>query len=237
MSPDAAVFPPVRVGAPDDSLIRALAEHRPARRGWNVRPLDGPPEAGALVILDFDDGQTRSALRDTLRAQGFAGPIVILGGCDAATSGPATSGPAASGPAASGAPDEPVPRPVRLGLLLARLDAHAEASADPDAITLGPYRFEADARLLRGGSTGRVIRLTELEQDLLVYLSAAEGALVGREQLLADVWGYSEGVDTHTVETHVWRLRQKIETDDPATRFLVTEIGGYRLLVGGGQDV
>jgi DNA-binding response OmpR family regulator len=100
---------------------------------------------------------------------------------------------------------------------------------------LGPYQFIPDERLLRDPGNGRVIRLTELEKDLLVYLLAAEGALIGREQLLVDVWGYSDGVDTHTVETHIWRLRQKIETEDPASRFLITEAGGYRLLAGEAQ--
>jgi DNA-binding response OmpR family regulator len=221
MKPDGERFRPVRVGAPDDSLIRALAEHRKPGQGWSVRTLEGPPEPDALVILDFDDGESRSRMLDWVRSDGFLGPVVILGGCDVVRS-----------PA-----DEALPRPVRLGALLGRIDAHAAAPAEPDQTMLGPYELLPDERLLRDVADGRIIRLTELEQDLLVYLAAAEGSLVGRDQLLADVWGYSDGVDSHTVETHIWRLRQKIETDDPATRFLVTEAGGYRLLGAGARGV
>jgi DNA-binding response OmpR family regulator len=221
MRRDSDEFRSVRVAAPDDSLVRALAEHRKASHGWSVGPLEGPPEPDALVILDFDDGDARTRMLDRVRTEGFGGPVVILGGCDAARS-----------PA-----DEALPRPVRLGALLGRIDAHGAAPAEPDPAMLGPYQFAPDERLLRDVADGRIIRLTELEQDLLVYLAAAQGALVGRDQLLADVWGYSDGVDSHTVETHVWRLRQKIETDDPATRFLVTEAGGYRLLGAGARGV
>jgi hypothetical protein len=136
----------------------------------------------------------------------FTGPVLVLGDTD-------------------------IPRPVRLGALLARIGAHLAQSAGEDSARLGPYEFVPAEQLLRG--VDAVIRLTELESRLLGFLAAAGGALVDREKLLADVWGYSEGVDTHTVETHIWRLRQKIETEDAETRFLVTEAGGYRLLMAG----
>ena len=139
---------------------------------------------------------------------GFAGPVLALGDTD-------------------------IPRPVRLGVLLTRIGAWLAEAADSGTVRLGPYEFLPDEQLLRGGDADTVIRLTELESRLLDFLAAAGGALIDREQLLADVWGYSEGVDTHTVETHIWRLRQKVETEDPATRFLVTEAGGYRLLMAG----
>jgi DNA-binding response OmpR family regulator len=122
-------------------------------------------------------------------------------------------------------------RPIRLGALLARIDAYWEPDLEDTAIVLGPYEFLASDRALLLPFDEEIIRLTELETKLLSCLADASGALVGREQLLAEVWGYSGDADTHTVETHIWRLRQKIETDDPATRFLITEPGGYRLLL------
>jgi DNA-binding response OmpR family regulator len=212
-------FRTVRIAGPDDALIQAVVEHRSPKTGWRIEKLDGQPEDDALVILDFDDGNTQGGVLSALRAGGFNGPVLIVGGDDSARDGA-----------------ELMPRPVRLGVLLARIDAHGQSPAEPEAETLGPYRFIPAERILRHARDNSVIRLTELEIDLLVYLAEAEGALVPREQLLADVWGYSEGVDSHTVETHIWRLRQKIETDDPATRFLVTESGGYRLLVAGAQE-
>lgn len=171
--------------------------------GWRAVSWDGRPESGALVIVDHD--QPGDVL-DT-----FVGAVLILGDGDT--------------------PHEAIARPVRLGALLARIGAHLAQSASESTARLGPYEFVPAEQLLRGA--GAFVRLTELESRLLGFLAAAGGALVDREQLLADVWGYSEGVDTHTVETHIWRLRQKIETEDPETRFLVTEAGGYRLLMAG----
>jgi DNA-binding response OmpR family regulator len=210
----------VRVGAADDALMRALVEHRVPSAGWRVEALDGPVEGNALVILDFDDGEAQRRAVDAMRAQGFAGRILILGHRDAAAT----------------ANDEPIPRPVRLGTLLNRIDAYWAQAEEAAFARLGPYRFLPDESVLKPDGDEAAVRLTELECKLLTYLTEARGALVGREQLLAAVWGYSAAIDTHTVETHIWRLRQKIETDDPATRFLVTEPGGYRLISGDVPD-
>jgi DNA-binding winged helix-turn-helix (wHTH) protein len=212
---DAATRRSIYVVADDESLIRALAEHRKPDAGWRFVAPAGPPEPDALVILDLEDEAERRRTNLRLRSDGHAGPLLILGDASAA-----------------GSPDdEPVGRPVKLGVLLARIDAHA---ADPEgggSCQLGPYAFDRADRELRHRFEDGAIRLTELECKLLACLVESRGAVIGRDQLLARVWGYSAGVATHTVETHVWRLRQKIETEDPATRFLVTEPGGYRLVV------
>jgi DNA-binding response OmpR family regulator len=185
-----------------------------SRDGWQFLALDGPVEADGVVILDIDDPDDRLDRTERIRADGFVGPILVIGN-DSVMPSP---------------DDEPLPRPVRLGTLLARLDAHWTKLAEAERYRLGPYDFIPAERLLRHPDGS--IRLTELERKLLAYLAEAEeGALIGREQLLSSVWGYSVGVATHTVETHIWRLRQKIETDDLATRFLVTEAGGYRLIL------
>jgi DNA-binding response OmpR family regulator len=204
----------VHVVAPDDMLVRALNQHA---GGWRAVALGEAPEADALVIVDLDQQEERRRVVETLRGSGFTGPAIILGGLDAS----------------GDLDDEPVARPIRLGALLARIEAHWSESDSSEIRQLGPYVFEPAERLLRDVKSDTVIRLTELERKLLLYLAAANGASVDREQLLAHVWGYTAGVDTHTVETHIWRLRQKIETDDPASRFLVTEAEGYRLLLAG----
>jgi DNA-binding winged helix-turn-helix (wHTH) protein len=204
----------VRVVAAGNSLARALAEHRGPEDGWRFGRL-AAPAADALVILDMEDEGERRRAAEALRAEGFAGPLLILG--DASPG--------------DDLDDESVGRPVRLGVLLARIDAHA---ADPEtrgAHRLGPYEFDPVERELRGNVGTEAIRLTELECKLLACLVQGNGAVIGRDELLARVWGYSPGVATHTVETHIWRLRQKIETADPATRLLITEPGGYRLTV------
>jgi DNA-binding response OmpR family regulator len=211
MASDASARRTVYVIADDDSLIRALAQHRQPAAGWRFAALSGLPEPDSLVILDLEDVVRRSEAASRLRADGHAGPLLILGAVDTPLD----------------EEDEPIGRPVRLGLLLARVDAHAAEPEWARSRRLGPYEFVPADRELRLESES--VRLTELECKLLACLAEAEGSVVGREELLARVWGYSNGVATHTVETHVWRLRQKIETDDPATRFLVTEPGGYRL--------
>ncbi len=210
----------IRVAASDDVIIRALVPHLPVRLGWRIAALEGPPETDALVIVDLDSAEAQSGAVAAVRGAGFSGPVLILGG-DAATQSP---------------DDEPLPRPVRLGALLSRIALHWASPASADAIRLGPYDFLPAERLLRRPDDDEAVRLTELECRLLLHLAEAEGALVDRDQLLAHVWGYSAGVDSHTVETHVWRLRQKIETDEPSTHFLVTEAGGYRLLADGQQE-
>jgi DNA-binding response OmpR family regulator len=113
--------------------------------------------------------------------------------------------------------------------LLARIDAHAARPDAADTYGLGPYEFAASEGVLRRRDDGAVVRLTELERKLIFCLVEARGEVVAREQLLSEVWGYNAEIATHTVETHIWRLRQKIETNDPATALLLTEIGGYRL--------
>lgn len=118
----------------------------------------------------------------------------------------------------------------RLHSLLASLDASPEA-----AIPLGPYAFHPTGRLLLA-KPDRRIRLTEKEAAILLYLHRAEGRAVPREELLGEVWGYSREAATHTLETHVYRLRRKIETDPRASRLLLTEEGGYRLGAGTGQS-
>ena len=93
---------------------------------------------------------------------------------------------------------------------------------------IGPYEFRPSAKLLIDEKQKK-IRLTEKETNILKYLYRAGEKPVSREELLAEVWGYNAGVTTHTLETHVYRLRQKIESDPANAKLLLTEAGGYRL--------
>jgi DNA-binding response OmpR family regulator len=74
------------------------------------------------------------------------------------------------------------------------------------------------------------IRLTGKETAILKYLYRAGPRVIGRDTLLGEVWGYNAEVTSHTLETHVYRLRQKIERDPTRAEILVSEPGGYRLV-------
>jgi DNA-binding response OmpR family regulator len=131
----------------------------------------------------------------------------------------------------SGANDY-VTKPFRLSVLLARLRAQLRQheQSDDAIFTIGPYTFRPSAKTLTDAGGRRKIRLTEKETAILKFLYRAGDQVIGRETLLGEVWGYNAGVTTHTLETHIYRLRQKIEKDPSNATILVTEAGGYRLV-------
>lgn len=131
----------------------------------------------------------------------------------------------------SGANDY-VTKPFKFAVLLARIRSHLrQHEQSEDAVfTIGPYTFRPSAKLLVENENEQKVRLTEKETSILKYLYRAGDRAVGRDILLNEVWGYNAGVTTHTLETHIYRLRQKIEADPTEAHILVTEPGGYRLV-------
>ena len=125
-----------------------------------------------------------------------------------------------------------ITKPFRLGVLLARLRAQLrQHEQSEDAVfSIGPYTFRPSAKMLIHAESKKKVRLTEKETAILKYLYRSGNTVVGRDTLLGEVWGYNAGVTTHTLETHVYRLRQKIEDDPSNAEILVTEPGGYRLV-------
>jgi DNA-binding response OmpR family regulator len=125
-----------------------------------------------------------------------------------------------------------ITKPFRLSVLLARLRAQLrQHEQSEDAVfRIGPYTFRPSAKILVDASGRRKVRLTEKETAILKYLYRAGDRVIGRDTLLGEVWGYNAGVTTHTLETHVYRLRQKIEKEPSKAEILVTEPGGYRLV-------
>lgn len=125
-----------------------------------------------------------------------------------------------------------VSKPFRLNVLLARLRAQLRThEQSEDAVfTIGPYSFRPAGKLLLDEEKNQKVRLTEKETAILKYLYRAGVKVVSRDTLLGEVWGYNAGVTTHTLETHVYRLRQKIERDPSNAEILVTEPGGYKLV-------
>ncbi|HWL30576.1 MAG TPA: response regulator transcription factor [Xanthobacteraceae bacterium] len=176
-----------------------------------------------LVIMDvgLPDVDGREAVR-ILRKGGFKAPIIMLTGHD--TDSDTILG------LESGANDY-IAKPFRFAVLLARIRAQLrQHEASEDAVfTIGPYTFRPSSKLLTGPK-GNKVRLTEKETAILRYLYRAGQKSVSRETLLAEVWGYNSGVTTHTLETHVYRLRQKVEQDAASPAILVTDAGGYKLV-------
>ena len=176
-----------------------------------------------LVIMDvgLPDVDGREAVR-ILRKNGFKAPIIMLTGHD--TDSDTILG------LESGANDY-VTKPFRFAVLLARIRAQLrQHEASEDAVfAIGPYSFRPSSKVLLN-SKGQKIRLTEKETAILRFLYRAGQLPVSRETLLQEVWGYNSGVTTHTLETHIYRLRQKIEKDAANPTILVTEVGGYKLV-------
>ncbi len=177
-----------------------------------------------LIILDvgLPDMDGREVCR-LLRRGGVRAPILMLTGAD--TEADTILG------LDSGANDY-ITKPFKLGVLLARIRSQLrQHERSEDAVfTIGPYTFRPSAKSLTDDSAGKKVRLTEKEASILKFLIRAGDQVTGRDVLLNEVWGYNSGVTTHTLETHVYRLRQKIERDPSNAELLVTEAGGYRLV-------
>jgi DNA-binding response OmpR family regulator len=218
----------------DDQALRAtLAEQLAVDGEFVASEAETAEEAEAKVtaretrfdaiILDvrLPDGDGRD-LCARLRRQGVKVPIIMLTGSDQESD--VVRG------LDSGANDY-IAKPFRLAELLARLRAQLRIfeNSEDAVFTIGPYTFRPAAKLLHDPVKNRRIRLTEKEAAILKYLYRAGTKSVARQVLLNEVWGYNAAVTTHTLETHIYRLRQKIEPSPANARLLVTEGGGYRL--------
>jgi len=181
-----------------------------------------------MIILDVDMPDMQGTdVAQLIRTAGISTPIVMLTG---------NTGEASEILGLNSGANDYVTKPFRFGVLLARLRAHLRTfEQSEDAVfNIGPYSFKPAAKKLTppespDGKPVRDIRLTEKETNILKYLYRAGGKAVAREELLEEVWGYNSGVTTHTLETHVYRLRQKIELVKGEATLLLTQPGGYSL--------
>jgi DNA-binding response OmpR family regulator len=206
---------PIRILlAESDDVLRASLAEQLQREGYDVlaaKSVDDARRAAretlGFAIIGFPDGEKIAA---NLREHGLGCPVLLL------IDGEAT------------AAADSLSRPFRFSALLARLHAlnTHHAGADDVAVRIGPYTFHPSAKLLQ--VDGRKVRLTEKETNILKFLHASTGT-VPRDILLHEVWGYGPAVATHTLETHIYRLRKKIEQDPARAQILLTEGGGYRL--------
>jgi len=176
-----------------------------------------------LILFDvgLPDMDGREAVK-LLRKSGFKGPIIMLTGNDSDADQILGLD--------AGANDY-VTKPFKFAVLLARIRAQLrQHEQSEDAVfAIGHYQFKPASKLLVD-EKGSKIRLTEKETSILKFLYRAGEKVVTRDVLLHEVWGYNAGVTTHTLETHIYRLRQKIEKDPSNAELLVTETGGYKLV-------
>jgi DNA-binding response OmpR family regulator len=217
----------------DDEALRAsLAEQLAMHEEFEV--IVSETGAGAmelakrdhfdLVLLDvgLPDLDGREVCR-MLRRSGVNVPVIMLTGADSDSDTILGLD--------SGANDY-VTKPFRLNVLLARIRAQLRQHEQSEDATfgIGPYSFRPSTKMLLLEDEKNIkVRLTEKETAILKYLVRAGNKLIARDVLLSEVWGYNAGVTTHTLETHIYRLRQKIESDPSNAILLVTEPGGYRL--------
>ncbi len=216
----------------DNALRSSLAEQLQLHEEFATTEAEAAAQALEVVkdtyydciLLDvgLPDMDGRDLCR-LMRRNGVRSPIIMLTGKD--SDADAILG------LDSGANDY-ITKPFRLGVLLARVRAQLrQFEQSEDAVfSIGPYSFRPAAKMLVDEAKNAKIRLTEKETSILKYLYRVGNKVVGRDVLLGEVWGYNAGVTTHTLETHVYRLRQKIERDPSNAELLVTEPGGYRLV-------
>ncbi len=216
----------------DDALIEMLIEQLQLHEEFQVTVANSAAKGLELAKQDYyevillDVGLPDMDGRDAcklMRKNGVRSPIIMLTGAD--TDADTILG------LDAGANDY-VTKPFRLGVLLARIRAHIRQHerSDDAMFVIGPYSFQPGAKMLVHNDTGKKVRLTDKEGAILKYLYRTGDRVVSRDVLLDEVWGYNAGVTTHTLETHVYRLRQKIEEDPSNARLLITEPGGYKLV-------
>jgi DNA-binding response OmpR family regulator len=215
----------------DDLLRQTLAEQLSLHEEFQVSQANAAglgikalkQEPADLVILDVNlpDMDGREACK-LMRRNGYKGPVIML-------TGQGSDSDMILG-LDSGANDYVV-KPFRFAVLLARVRAQLrQHEHSEDAVfRVGPYTFKPSQKLLLREDQKK-IRLTEKETAIIKFLYRAGEQSVSRDVLLSDVWGYNAGVSTHTLETHIYRLRQKIERDPSNAEILITEGGGYRLV-------
>jgi DNA-binding response OmpR family regulator len=232
---------PILVIDDDDALRTALLEQLAQNGEFEPREAATLAEAEAklsapdarfdalLLDVSLPDGDGRDFCKK-LRKQGMKTPIIML-------TGSSEENDVVRG-LDSGANDY-ISKPFRLNELLARLRAQLRSfeNSEDAVFTIGPYTFRPAAKQLLEPVRNKKIRLTDKETAILKFLYRAAGKSVARQVLLNEVWGYNAAVTTHTLETHVYRLRQKIEPDPAVSRILLTEGGGYRLNADGSLPV
>ena len=111
----------------------------------------------------------------------------------------------------------------KINFLLAKL-----SGADNVSHVVGPFIFFPKRKMIKTNDRKK-IELTEKEVDILRCLLSTDEEIVDREKLLKQVWNYNPDVTTHTLDTHIYRLRQKLEKNPSIPRLIISEGGGFKI--------
>ena len=174
-----------------------------------------------LLDVGLPDMDGRDVCR-LLRRKGVHAPVIMLTALD---------GDADTVLGLDSGANDYVTKPFRLGVLLARLRAHIrqhEMSEDA-SFSVGPYMFRPAIKVLQRNDGRKDISLSDKENAILKQLYRAGDTAVTCEALYAGIWDHSAALMTHTLQTHIYRLRQKIEENPSEPQILLSEHGGYRL--------
>jgi len=210
---------------PDGALREAVVEQIKAAHWGEPRIVDGiqswgkqnEDEATQLLIIDDADADKKlMTFLHHLKDRAEKPAILMLGGRDDFEG-----------------VSETFEKPLRLGHLLTRIRYYMETAPllRDRVVDFGPYRLEPQNRRILCANNSDPIRLTEKETALLVFL-AQRNEPATRRDILAAIWGYDERIDTHTLETHIYQLRRKLDKDGGGDAWLVNEAGAYRLARG-----
>lgn len=222
----------IKILAVDDDphLLETIIIQIEQEGGYNISGASSLKEAKVklpeispdLVILDvtLGDGDGRDFCR-WIRDMGYTIPVLML---------TAQSSEMDTIDGLEAGANDYIAKPVRMGELIARMKTHlTQHQAREDArITIGTFQFSNSRKTLMHIVTSEMINLTEKEAAIIKYLHQNRDQVVNKKELLEEVWGYGDGITTHTLETHIYRLRQKIRYVDQ-TPFLLTSDGGYLL--------
>ena len=214
----------------DKDLGEALVFQLPLGEKYQVIEASGETSALAQINNNFCDlviiNSQSSALKEynltkSLRLAGYKNPIIMLINQNSNLDIPDNQNHKA---------DEYIIKPFRYPELLKSIETHLNRfkKSENTQYSIGNYTFKPNSKILESNKN-RSIRLTEKENNILKFLYKNLGNTVSRETLLHEVWGYSSKVTTNTLETHIYRLRQKIEDNPSNACFLITEPGGYKL--------
>ena len=214
----------------DKDLGEALAFQLPLSEKYQIIETSDETRALTQINNNFCDlviiNSQSSALKEcnltkSLRLAGYKKPIIMLINRNSNLDIPDYQ---------SNKADEYIVKPFRYPVLLKSIETqlHKFKKSENTQYNIGNYVFKPNSKILESNEN-RSIRLTEKENNILKFLYKNLGNFISREILLHEVWGYNSTVTTHTLETHIYRLRQKIEDDPSNACFLITEPGGYKL--------